>query len=56
MSMTKPPEKGAQTCKLPPKGWYCNLEDGHEGPCPTYPKRFSKWYWRFILDLAKDNL
>jgi hypothetical protein len=22
-------------CQRPPAGWYCNLEEGHEGPCPT---------------------
>ena len=26
-----------QQCDLPPKGWYCTLEDGHDGPCPTHP-------------------
>lgn len=24
-------------CELPPIGWYCTLESGHEGPCPTHP-------------------
>lgn len=22
-------------CDRPPAGWWCNLEEGHEGPCPT---------------------
>lgn len=30
-----PPPHG--TCDLPPWGWFCNLEAGHEGPCPTWP-------------------
>lgn len=21
------------TCKLPPKGWACSRDEGHEGPC-----------------------
>lgn len=26
------------TCKLPPEGWFCTLEAGHEGlTCPTWP-------------------
>lgn len=24
------------TCKRPPKGWYCTLSAGHDGPCPTW--------------------
>lgn len=24
-------------CTRPPAGWYCTLEDGHEGPCPARP-------------------
>jgi hypothetical protein len=24
------------TCKLPPQGWYCTLDAGHDGPCPTH--------------------
>jgi hypothetical protein len=27
------PEPG--TCTRPPKGWYCTLDDGHEGQCPA---------------------
>lgn len=26
------------TCKRPPEGWYCSRDDGHEGPCPTWPR------------------
>lgn len=22
-------------CSLPPSGWWCSLEEGHDGPCPT---------------------
>lgn len=24
-------------CLLPPAGWYCTREGGHEGPCAAYP-------------------
>jgi hypothetical protein len=24
------------TCTLPPAGWSCSLEKGHDGPCPTH--------------------
>lgn len=27
-----------QKCDLPPVGWYCTREPGHEGPCPTHPE------------------
>jgi transcriptional regulator with XRE-family HTH domain len=27
------PSEGS--CERPPAGWSCNLERGHEGPCPT---------------------
>ena len=23
-------------CTLPPTGWKCNLENGHDGACPTH--------------------
>lgn len=23
-------------CDRPPAGWHCNLERGHDGPCPTH--------------------
>lgn len=26
----RPPNQG---CKLPPSGWYCSREPGHQGPC-----------------------
>lgn len=26
-------------CDRPPQGWHCNLDAGHDGPCPTYPDR-----------------
>ena len=28
-----------QGCKLPPDGWYCSLEPGHDGPCAALPNR-----------------
>ena len=27
----------AEHCTRPPEGWWCSLEEGHEGPCPTHP-------------------
>lgn len=26
------------TCQLPPPGWYCTREPGHEGPCAAHPE------------------
>lgn len=26
------------SCDLPPEGWYCTREKGHEGPCAAYPE------------------
>lgn len=40
------PKRG--TCTLPPLGWYCTLESGHDGDtCPTVPERIrlSPWQW-----------
>lgn len=25
------------SCALPPKGWFCSLDVGHAGSCPTWP-------------------
>lgn len=30
-----PPDLG---CTLPPPGWYCSREPGHEGACPARPR------------------
>lgn len=29
-----PPER---RCKVPPPGWWCSREPGHEGPCAAHP-------------------
>ena len=29
------PEKA--TCQIPPPGWYCTREAGHDGPCAALP-------------------
>lgn len=26
-----------QSCKIPPPGWLCTREGGHEGPCAAIP-------------------
>lgn len=37
-------------CSLPPTGWRCNLEAGHEGPCPAWPDTFwLKLKWSITL-------
>lgn len=37
-------------CTLPPKDWKCNLEAGHDGPCPAWPASFwQKLKWSIIL-------
>lgn len=28
----------SQGCKLPPRGWVCTREPGHEGPCAAWPE------------------
>jgi hypothetical protein len=25
-----------EDCKLPPQGWYCTRQAGHDGPCAAY--------------------
>lgn len=27
----------APLCRRPPKGWYCTIGDGHDGPCAAHP-------------------
>ncbi len=27
----------AQPCTVPPKGWRCTRESGHDGPCAAWP-------------------
>jgi hypothetical protein len=38
-----------ETCKLPPKGWKCNGDEGHDGPCAAWPDAIGLrlvWSWR----------
>jgi len=28
-------------CDVPPEGWYCTRDKGHEGPCAALPKEKS---------------
>jgi hypothetical protein len=37
------PESTMNRCRLPPRGWRCNHEAGHEGSCPTWPDH---WWLR----------
>lgn len=32
----------ARACELPPKGWWCSLGAGHDGPCPAHPTMRTK--------------
>lgn len=34
---TPEPLEGPQGCAVPPLGWYCTREAGHEGPCAAIP-------------------
>lgn len=34
--LADPPPRG--TCRRPPAGWWCSLDDGHVGPCPGWPE------------------
>jgi hypothetical protein len=36
-------------CSLPPRGWFCKREGGHDGPCAAYA---SRWRWGVIFRLA----
>lgn len=33
MTIEEEPKRG--TCTRPPAGWWCSLDEGHEGPCPA---------------------
>jgi hypothetical protein len=37
-------------CKLPPRGWKCQLPEGHEGACPTYAK-----FWRHPIIWLRES-
>ena len=28
-----------ESCTVPPEGWYCTRQKGHEGPCAAHPMR-----------------
>lgn len=30
---------GDHKCMIPPAGWYCTREPGHEGPCAAYEEK-----------------
>ena len=33
-----------ERCKLPPSGWYCTRDPGHDGPCAAYASTaYSGW-------------
>lgn len=34
---------GPGQCELAPRGWHCNLDAGHDGPCPAWARW---WNWR----------
>lgn len=38
------------TCKIPPDGWYCTREAGHENPCAALS--ISKYYWMIFECLS----
>lgn len=31
--------KHKNPCKIPPKGWFCTREKGHDGPCAAVPEK-----------------
>ncbi|QAY16191.1 hypothetical protein SEA_SONALI_79 [Arthrobacter phage Sonali] len=36
----------ATRCRRMPRGWYCSLQSGHDGPCPGWPTRWTRLkYW-----------
>lgn len=43
--MTDTPTRIASACTIPPKGWWCSREAGHEGPCAARPveKTYRGW-------------
>jgi hypothetical protein len=30
-------------CNVPPAGWYCTREAGHDGPCAAHPYEMTGW-------------
>jgi len=48
-----------QGCELPPEGWWCSREPGHEGPCAARENgpadTILTWY-RGLPDTAKQSL
>jgi hypothetical protein len=37
--MNPPLCKPDEVCTVPPEGWYCTRQKGHEGPCAAHPKQ-----------------
>lgn len=38
-----------EPCKVPPRGWYCTIAAGHDGPCAAWPipnrlQRVLSWF------------
>lgn len=31
------PDESKSSCAIPPEGWYCTREAGHDGPCAAWP-------------------
>lgn len=38
--------KVEQRCNVPPEGWYCTREPGHDGPCAAKPTsgKLEEWF------------
>ncbi len=37
VEITKQPEANHEVCQVPPLGWWCSREPGHDGPCAARP-------------------
>ena len=43
-------------CKIPPPGWLCTREEGHDGPCAALPDKFTHKGWFGICPVYLGDL
>jgi len=40
-------------CEMPPVGWTCSRDNGHDGPCAASPDTGSTTYGQFDVDFGE---
>lgn len=37
IAVRRPPRNQPPRCEVPPPGWWCSRDPGHDGPCAAHP-------------------